>query len=165
MEKTFQVLNRLVDEGIIGQYAVGGAMGAMFYAEPVSTFDLDIFVVLPSLDSGLITLTPLYKHLSSLGYESDGECVDIEGVPVQFLPAYNALVEEALNEASINEYKATPVRVMMVEHLIAIAIQTGRAKDRVRVALLLDEARVDYARLDDILRRHSLRERGRSWMK
>lgn len=47
MEKTFKVLNRLVEEGIIGRYAVGGALGAMFYAEPVSTFDLDIFVVLP----------------------------------------------------------------------------------------------------------------------
>jgi len=165
MEKTFQVLNRLVDEGVIGQYAVGGAMGAMFYAEPVSTFDLDIFVVLPSLASGLITLSPLYEHLSSLGYESEGECIDIDGVPVQFLPAYNNLVEEALREATIKTYKSTPVRVMSVEHLIAIAIQTGRAKDRVRVGLLLDEAPVDRALLDGILRRHSLEERGRTWMR
>ncbi len=155
----------MVEEGIIGRYAVGGAMGAMFYAEPVSTFDLDIFVVLPHLDSGLITLAPLYDHLASLGYTSEGECVNIEGVPVQFLPAYNSLVEEALREAEIIEYRSTPVRVMTAEHLIAIAIQTGRPKDRVRVALLLEEAQIDRNRLDSILKRYSLIERGRSWMK
>ena len=31
--------------------------------------------------------------------KEEGDCVLIEGVPVQFLPAYNALLEEALKEA------------------------------------------------------------------
>jgi hypothetical protein len=165
MERTFRVLNRLVEDGVIGLYAVGGAMGAMFYAEPVSTFDLDIFVVLPRSDSGLITLTPLYDRLSSLGYKSDGECINIEGIPVQFLPAYNELVEEALREATPKQYKSTPVRVMTAEHLIAIAIQTGRKKDQVRVALLLEEAIIDRARLDGILQRHALKEQSETWMR
>lgn len=164
MKKTFEVLNRLVDEGVLGRYAVGGAMAAMFYAEPVTTFDLDIFVVLSRLTSGLITLTPLYEHLASLGYESDGECVDIEGVPVQFLPAYNELVEEGLREAALQYYDTIPVRVLTAEHLIAIAIQTGRTKDRIRVGMLLDEAPIDRVRLDRILERHSLKERSRSWL-
>ena len=92
MEKTLEVLNRLVIQKTIEKYAIGGAMGAMFYAEPVSTFDLDIFVMLPRLESGLITLSGLYTCLSGMGYMPEGECVLIEGIPVQFLPAYNALV-------------------------------------------------------------------------
>ena len=44
MEKTLQVLNALERNGVLSRYAIGGAMGATFYAEPVVTFDLDVFV-------------------------------------------------------------------------------------------------------------------------
>src|SRR5512139_2258433 len=47
MDKTLQVLNGLERDGVILRYAIGGAMAATFYAEPVLTFDLDIFVLLP----------------------------------------------------------------------------------------------------------------------
>ena len=47
MEKTLQVLNALERGGVLRRYAIGGAMAATFYAEPVLTFDLDIFVLLP----------------------------------------------------------------------------------------------------------------------
>ncbi len=165
MEKTFEVLNRLVSDGIIGRYAVGGAMGAMFYTEPVSTFDLDIFVILPRLESGLLTLGPLYEHLRSLHYDADGEFISIEGVPVQFLPAYNALVEEGLIHSTIQMYGSTSVSVLSAEYLIAIAIQTGRDKDRVRVRMLMEEAEIDIQLLDDILERYSLNLKGDIWMK
>lgn len=48
MQKTLEVLNELEREGTISRYAIGRAIGAMFYAEPVSTFDLDIFCMLPN---------------------------------------------------------------------------------------------------------------------
>jgi hypothetical protein len=48
--------------------------------------------------------------------------VIIEGVPVQFLPAYNALLEEALREACEMLYQATSTRVLRVEHLLAICL-------------------------------------------
>ena len=123
-------------------------MGAMFYIEPVSTFDLDIFVILPTLSSGLITLSPLYEYLSTLGYASEGEYVNIEGVPVQFLPAYNDLVETALTEAEINKYGNESVRVFSVEYLIAISIQTGRNKDRA----VITSYSIHYTKLYEVLR-------------
>ncbi len=45
---------------------------------------------------------------------------------------------------------------MRVEHLIAIALKTGRAKDFARISLFLEEATVDAALLDTILQRHQL---------
>ena len=48
MKRTIEVLNELEKEGVISRYAIGGAMGAIFYTEPFLTFDLDVFVVLPS---------------------------------------------------------------------------------------------------------------------
>ena len=84
-------------------------------------------------------------------------------VPVQFLPAYNPLLEEALREAREMSYEATSTRVLRVEHLIAICLQTGRAKDRERVRLLQEQAALDYGYLAEILRRHHLEGTWKEW--
>jgi hypothetical protein len=156
MEKALQVLNALEHESVLSRYAIGGAMGAAFYAEPLLTFDLDVFVVLPTSTGGLLTLTPLYDALRARGYSEEGECINIEGIAVQFLPAYNALLEEALKEARETVYVRTPTRVLRAEHLAAIAVQTGREKDRDRVRLLLEQAQLDREYFAAILARHNL---------
>jgi hypothetical protein len=138
-------------------------MAATFYVEPLLTFDLDIIILLPETMAGLLTLTPLYDALRSKGYKEEDECVVIEGVPVQFLPAYNALLEEALGEAQDRPYQATTTRVLRAEHLAAICLQTGRAKDRERLRILREQATVDQAYLTDILRRHQLEEKWKEW--
>lgn len=97
------------------------------------------------------------------GYAEEGECVVIEGVPVQFLPAYNTLLEEALREAREMPYETTSTRVLQVEHLMAICLQTGRAKDRERVRILREQATWDYEFLASILRRHQLEGRWNEW--
>ena len=98
------------------------------------------------------------------GYAEEGECVVIEGVPVQFLPAYNALLEEALREAREMQYQATFTRVLRVEHLVAICLETGRPKDRERVRILREQATLDDVYLTGILRRHQLEEKWKEWM-
>jgi hypothetical protein len=164
MEKTLQVLNALERDRVISRYAIGGAMAATFYTEPVLTFDLDIFVLLPQGPGGLLTLAPLYEELRRRGYAEDGECVTIEGVPVQFLPAYNPLLEEALGEARETPYEQTPTRVLRPEHLVAIAVQTGREKDHQRVRLLMEQAPVDQAYLGGVMVRHGLEATWRQWI-
>ncbi|MGH7982153.1 MAG: hypothetical protein ACREFF_03285, partial [Candidatus Udaeobacter sp.] len=84
-------------------------------------------------------------------------------VPVQFLPAYNSLVEEALNQAQEIMFEEVPTRVLRSEHLVAICLQTGRDKDRERVRILRDQAKLDINLLADILRRHDLEEKWRRW--
>jgi len=164
MEQTLKVLNALERDGVLGRYAIGGAMGATFYVEPLLTFDLDVFVLLPQSDSGLITLSPLYEALRERGYQEEAECVLIEGVPVQFLPVYSALLEEALREAHETLYEQTPARVLRAEHLIAICVQTGRDKDRQRVRTFLEQASLDRSLLADTLQRHGLEAKFQSWI-
>lgn len=163
MEKTLQVLNALERDGVLGRYAIGGAMGATFYVEPFLTFDLDVFVLLPQTSGGLLTLSPLYEALRQRGYAEDGECVLIEGIPVQFLPAYNPLIEEALEQAADTLYEQTPARVLRPEHLIAICVQTGRDKDRQRVSTFLEQAALDRERLTAILQRHHMESKFTAW--
>ena len=87
MKRTLEVLNELEKEGVFSRYAIGGAMAATFYVEPLLTFDLDVFVLLQPPESGLLSLTPIYDALRSRGYAEEADCVLMEGVPVQFLPA------------------------------------------------------------------------------
>lgn len=160
MEKTLTIINELEREGLISRYAIGGAVGATFYVEPLVTFDLDIFVILPVATGALLTtLTPIYDALRSRGYREEGECMLIEGIPVQFLPAYNPLLEEALTEARETMYAEVPTRVLRAEHLLAIALQTGRPKDMERIALFLKDASWDRSLLSDILDRHGLKKK------
>ena len=163
MKRTLQVLNELKHGGVIERYAIGGAMGATFYVEPLLTFDLDVFVILPQGDSGLLSLSPLYKALRARGYTEDGACVLIEDVPVQFLPAYNALSEEALREARDTSYEDVPTRVVRAEHLVAICLQTGRDKDRERVRVFREQAELDMSFLAGVLQRHSLEGKWKQW--
>jgi hypothetical protein len=46
MKQTLAIIEQLHATGVIGPYAVGGAVGAAFYLEPVATLDVDIFVLL-----------------------------------------------------------------------------------------------------------------------
>jgi hypothetical protein len=102
-----------------------------------------------------------------VNYQSIGgdirRLVIIEGIPVQFLPAYNALVEEALNQAQEVMFEGVPTRVLRSEHLLAICLQTGRNKDRDRVRILREQAKLDPNFLAEILRRHQLEERWKRW--
>ena len=62
MEGTLKVLNDLEREGIISRYAIGGAMGATFYVEPLLTFDLDIFLILPQTQTVLVSPRCSHSH-------------------------------------------------------------------------------------------------------
>jgi len=43
ISQVIAMINRLEDDGVIERYAIGGAVGATFYLEPVATLDVDIF--------------------------------------------------------------------------------------------------------------------------
>ncbi len=163
MKRTIEVLNELEKEGVFLRYAIGGGIGAIFYTEPFLTFDLDVFIVLPATDGGLVTLTPVYDALRVRGYGEENECVVIEGISVQFLPAYNPLTEEALAQARETDYEGVPTRVLKAEYLIAICLQTGRSKDRARVAMLREQAELDRDLLADLLKRRHLEEKWMLW--
>lgn len=60
----FVVVNRMQADGVIERYALGGAVAATFYLEPVSTIDVDIFVAfLPVAGSRLVSAQPIFDYL------------------------------------------------------------------------------------------------------
>jgi hypothetical protein len=157
MKETLKVIKELEKSGIIRAYAIGGGVAATYYIEPLLTFDLDIFF-LPVQES-IDVLAPIYEHLRKKGFKPRQEQVLIDGIPVQFIPAYNALIEEAVRQANTATYQRLRVNILGVEHLIAIGLQTFRPKDRERIVRFLEQAKVDHPRLQGILKDHGLLEK------
>jgi hypothetical protein len=135
----FNELNALKKERIIDDCALGGATAALFYVEPTRTYDVDVFVRLTSATpSMLISLGPPYEWARRRGFPEKSEHVLIYGVPVQFLPAHNALAEDAIATARTLDYDGVPVRVIGPEHLAALAFQAGGARRRERAWQLVE---------------------------
>jgi len=155
MKDTLAEINELRASGLIGEWAIGGAMGATFYLEPISTYDLDIFVIFEGSPL-ILTLTPIYDFLKSRGHAADGDAVLVHGWPVQFLPAESALLREAVEQAQVVDFEGVPARVMTAEHLMAIALQTGRGKDFARLVAFAETKVADVSALCKILEQHGL---------
>jgi hypothetical protein len=174
MTQTLAVVSQMATDGIIGRYAISGAIAAYNYIEAAVTEDLDILVSFEEMgapgSTGLITLAPIYSYLRARGFdEHRKEGVMIAGWPVQFLPVADSLDEEALAHAVDVEIKVDQVDpairapVLRPEHLVATALRVGRPKDLIRVSQFLEEAAVDVVALCGVLGRHGLMEAWRSF--
>jgi hypothetical protein len=157
MEKIFAILNQMETDGVIGRYAIGGAVGSIFWLEPITTKDVDVFVMLTTSTGGsLLTLGPIYDYLRTRGYVPEGQFIIIEGWAVEFVPPPTLLVEEALQQAVERDVSGVLTRVFTAEHLAAICLQVGRPKDHDRVIRFVEAEVLDEAAFDAILQRHDL---------
>ena len=154
----FEVLraaNDLMAGGLIEDWALGGALAAIYYVEPFTTYDADIFFI--PADKGLTAGIPaIYAHLQAQGWRVEREHLLVRGFPVQFLAA-QGLTEEAVREAERTDYEGVPARIFRAEHIIAIAASVGRPKDKARIEQLLQQADVDKIKLENILQGHKLK--------
>lgn len=106
------LVNEMERDGVIGGYAIGGAVAAAMYLEPVATLDIDIFVAFRLQENQfLISPQPLYDYLVPRGARIEGEYLVIGDWPVQFLPPTGPLAEDALQHAVQTEVESTPTRV------------------------------------------------------
>jgi hypothetical protein len=157
VKETLEAINQMQADGVIGKYAIGGAVGATFYLEPAATMDVDIFVILPTVASGLLlSLSPIYAYLKARGGTAEDEHIAIGGWPVQFLPVSGKLELEAVAAAVPTTVEGVGTWVMTAEHLAAIALRTGRPKDHNRILQFLEQGVVDRNKLQVIVERHNL---------
>ena len=155
------LLTRLKTEGVIHDYAIGGAVAVSLWAEPVATQDLDVIVTIDGDAHPLDPLRPLLDWFKERGQSFEGEHVLIAGVPVQFLAAWSPLVREAVAAAAETVYDpADPgsptLRLIPPTYLVAMW-QTDLGADtprrRERAARLREAGLVDEALLTELISR------------
>jgi hypothetical protein len=159
IKDTLELINRMQADGVIGNYAIAGAVAATFYIEPSATLDIDILVdvdLARTPESSLISLAPIYEYLRNLGAKIEGEHITVGDWPVQFLPAADDLDREALSAANTTDVDGVPTRVLRAEHVVAIALRTGRPKDHARIIQFIENRKLDPETLDAVLSRYKL---------
>lgn len=159
MTEVLAAINQMQRAGIIERYAIGGAVGATFYLEPVATLDIDIFVAFHAEPGHLVVSPqPIFDYLTRRGATVEGEYLVIAGWPVRFLPPGGPLGDEALARARETDVEGDPTHVFTAEHLAALALQTGRAKDKARLLQFIEAGALDADAFEAILKRHGLLE-------
>jgi hypothetical protein len=159
LKPVIAAFDTLKAEGLITDFVIGGAMSSAFYmAEPLTTADVDIFIALATPPHSLIDLSPIYARLTELGHKPAGEHVDMEASLVQLLVVPSPLEQEAMDRAEFHDYDGASVKVFRPEHLAAVYVKLGRPKDLFRIQHMKDYGVLDFARLEDIIRRHGLEE-------
>lgn len=152
------VLEEMKRAGIIEKYAIGGAFAAILHYEPISTIDLDIFFFLAEkTDSPILSLNAIYDFAKEKGFSFDHEFVNIHGWLVQFVEAsHSALWTEAVENTDAIKIEDADAPVIDKEHLIAMWLYAGRAKDYQKITMFCEAEFLDEAKLFDILERHDL---------
>jgi hypothetical protein len=159
MRIALETLLQIQREGLLQRFAIGGAIAASFYIEAVATEDLDVFAFIAPQPSGFVLLTPLYDRIKALGGHVHNEHIVIGDWPVQILPAFNPLIEEAVLHAPIQRFEDLDVPVISAHYVAAIALQLGRTKDYLRVDALIAAGACQLHELHALIDKHKLQER------
>jgi len=159
MKSTLQIINKLLEIGLIEKYAIGGSIATLFYIEPTVTYDLDILIILADDNESLTPLKKIYEWARKNNYEEVKEHIIIDGTPVQFLPAYNALVVEAVNNSVHKTYDGIDTYVLKPEYLMAIMLDTYRLPDKERLIKFLNQVEIDKALWENLLFKYHLKEK------
>ena len=155
MKRVAKLLKEMIDAGIITNYAVFGAVAQMRYTEAIVTLYADILIAVPDTSLPDI-LSPIYAFCREKGYFPDGEAIRVGDWPVQFLPAFNPLTEEAMAQADVADLEGIPLRAVRAGYLAVIALSVGRAKDFTRILALQEAGAVEDEEVSKIADRHGL---------
>ena len=161
MKELAQLLNEMLHAGVIGNYALFGATAQMRYTEPVATLDADVLVAV-AFENRLDPLRGIYRFCAARGYREEGEAIQIGAWPAQFIPAFNALTVEAMEQAVTADFDGVPLRVVGADHLAVIALSVGRAKDWARILALLESGSVSRKAIAELAARHGLAD---AWLR
>ncbi len=147
-----KVMKDLIKNNLIESWVIGGGSALSYYTDPISTIDIDIFIVLKK-KSFLIDLSEIYSFLKEqYGAEPVDEMIKIKNVYIQFLVAGDKLTVEATEHPNI----VNQIPLFSLEYLIAIMLYVGDRKYKSRLVLVKDEQKYDDDILLDILTRHGL---------
>lgn len=160
METVLSELNRLKAEGLIVDYAIGGAVAAQVYIEVSDTADVDVFVAF-NTDGvhPLAPLGPIWANLIRHGAIQQDDHLIIGGWPVQLLAESSDLNLSAISHAIEATVEGVSGRFMDPPHLAALALKAGRSKDYPRIVEMLQRGVLTAADLRLLVAKFGLEDR------
>jgi hypothetical protein len=159
VKETLEAINNMQADGVIGQYAIGEVRWAQRFTWSRRRRSTWMCSSLFRVNR----LARIYEHLKARGGRVQDEYIVIADWPVQFLLPANELERAAIAEAVETDLDGVPTRVMSAEHLVAIALRVGRAKDHSRILQFLEHGAVHREKLQQILEQSGLTSKWREF--
>jgi hypothetical protein len=159
MKGVASLLNQMVADDVLTDYALFGAVAQMRYTDAVVTMDADVLVGVRN-EGAMDVLRPIHEYCAARGLRVEGEAIRVGSWPVQFIPVFSPLTRAAMEKAECQDLDGVPLRVVSSDYLAAIALSTGRAKDYARILALLEAGTTTPESLERLAAAHDLR---REW--
>jgi hypothetical protein len=137
MASVFGQISELQRQRAFKSFAIAPRLAYLFYAEPVCTFTLQVFVNGPSAE-----WTPFIPTM-------------MHGVPVVFATASTNLEIEAVENAAQHNYDGENVTVVSAEYLVALAFN-ARDLSMIRAITMIEDDLVDLQKLATICDAHGI---------
>ncbi len=160
MRELIQLIDEMLNAGVLKNYAIFDALAQMRYTEAVVTMDADILIGVE--DEGLAVLSPIYAFCKDRGYLPEGEAIRVGSWPAQFIPVFDDLSKDAMESAERDDIDGLRVRVVRADYLAVMALKVGRAKDRLRILALLESEATTIENIAKLAKQYNLLDR---WMK
>lgn len=154
--KIIFILEDMIKNNVIEDYALGGATALLNYSTPHLTEDIDIFIDVKQ--SGLlVNLSKIYSFLvDKYDAKIKSEYLIIQGNPIQFLLPGDSLTQEAFENYSVVSIQGRKLHIFSLEYLIAIMLNLNKAKYRERLRIVKEENKFDEKVLFKILQKYKL---------
>ena len=142
--------------GVIENYALFGAMVQMRYTE--AGYPRCGRPHRGGIARAMDVLAGVYEFCARRGFAAEGDAIRVGAWPVQFVPAFSPLTEEAMKHADTADFEGVPLRVVRADYLATIALSVGRAKDYARILALLESSASTRDEIGRLAARHGLSE-------
>lgn len=107
-----------------------------------------------------MSLNAIYEFARAKGFSFDHEFINIHGWLVQFVEAsHSPLSTEAVETADTIKIDETDAKLVDKEHIVAMWLYAGWAKDYQKIAMFTEAEFLDEAKLFGILEKHDLAEK------
>jgi hypothetical protein len=162
IETVLAEFERLKSEGLIENYAVGGAVAANTYIEAHMTEDVDVFVVFSdSKASELVSLGPVWSNLVVNGAKQNGIYLEIGGWKVQLLAAGKPVFDDAIANAEekVIDNGNAKARIITPKYLAPLALERGEPKDYSRIEQFIKTGLVTREEVEQSAARYNLMDR------
>ncbi len=151
----YRALNAMAEEKVVEKYAVCGGTAALFYAETLRTYDIDIFVLMEQRGL-LVDIGSIYRWARHRGYKVHQEHLLIHTVPVQIIDAGAGLELDAVRTANFLDYDGVSVPVVKPEYLALLYAKAGGRHRMTRALDLLENGSINENLLGQIAEKHNL---------
>jgi len=137
---------------LIGDYAIALGVAYIYYDEPITIEDIDVFCI---LGTGVDALSPIYSYASDLGFKPEKEGIRIG----------TELEKDDVQTANKIKVGGVTTRLVKPEYIAILMLKAGRTKDIIRIDSMIEHGKLDKDKLHRLIKKYGLNDKWRDYLR